>query len=686
MAFLNQFPYSDFHEMNLDWIIKEVKRLTSEMDEFKAINEIVFMGEWNITIPYKKYSIVVDGGYAYISIQPVPSGIPITDASYWFVVGPTTVDVHAREEIAEVRDDLEVTNLEVEAVNNRVNGIDGQLPEIKANADQAIEGLGIEQNERANADDLLNERIDNIIALEPGSTTGDAELQDIRVGGNGITYDVAGNATRGMYTQLNGAITELNQYGIPPNMMSLFKPTSNLFSDFANRRTGSYYGVNSTATGTPLVIKTSANWNGWLIRVKPNTTYTVGPCDFTIYFFTADLTLDTYVATGNLDDSNPNTVTSGKQSYWMAIALRKTRDTSDWMAVEGDTYPAEYISGYPHFAFNPAEDLTWGYLFSANQPTIKYNSNSAVLTIPTAIIMYKNGSTGTITGTSLTFTSANWLHYDLTTGSYGIGAAPSGHEYVMLGCINLINFNSSWIAGTTLKVIKTIAFMGDSLVAGSGTSTCFHEYIGAYYGFNCLNYGYGGSGYVRNWTTPAGGLLGLGEPGRGVTITSETYFTPNNITARLAELDPSTTDGIVIFAGTNDWSHGNEISYQNFIDGVKAALDYCQTNLTNIPVVVMTPIHRVNDTVPNSTTGKTLKEYAETIKDICMDYGVICIDTMEMSGAHPDNAGNRSVFFDRDDSDTNDGLHPNRLIHQRLARNIGEALNAIVKFNLKTMR
>ena len=41
MGFINQFPYSDFHELNLDWLIKETKDLITRMktleDEFAQI-------------------------------------------------------------------------------------------------------------------------------------------------------------------------------------------------------------------------------------------------------------------------------------------------------------------------------------------------------------------------------------------------------------------------------------------------------------------------------------------------------------------------------------------------------------------------------------------------------------------------------------------------------------------------
>lgn len=60
------------------------------------------------------------------------------------------------------------------------------------------------------ADNVLSSRIDTFTSLTEGSTTGDAELIDIRVGSNGTLYNSAGNAVREQFVELKNYTKQLN--------------------------------------------------------------------------------------------------------------------------------------------------------------------------------------------------------------------------------------------------------------------------------------------------------------------------------------------------------------------------------------------------------------------------------------------------------------------------------------------
>ena len=90
MGLFDQFPYTNFHELNLDWILKALRELEHTIDQFVAINALKYADpiQWNITSQYEKNTIVIDpqSGTAYISVQPVPVGVALTNPDYWTVV------------------------------------------------------------------------------------------------------------------------------------------------------------------------------------------------------------------------------------------------------------------------------------------------------------------------------------------------------------------------------------------------------------------------------------------------------------------------------------------------------------------------------------------------------------------------------------------------------------------------
>ena len=95
--FNHAYPYNNFHELNLDWLIAKMKELDIKFDEFKVVNNITFSGAWDITKQYPAWTIVSDNNIGYVSIQPVPAGVVLTNTDYWVEVIDYTAQIAGLE-------------------------------------------------------------------------------------------------------------------------------------------------------------------------------------------------------------------------------------------------------------------------------------------------------------------------------------------------------------------------------------------------------------------------------------------------------------------------------------------------------------------------------------------------------------------------------------------------------------
>jgi hypothetical protein len=132
--------------------------------------------------------------------------------------------------------------------------------------------------------EVERQRITNLSTLPSGSTTGDAELQDIRIGYDGKNYANAGEAVRGQVSQLSNDMNHV-----------LAKESVNCILVW---RQGSIDGANGTEFYTTSHIRSD------YVRLTPNVdTYVAMPKDKGFYFVIGYDELKNYVSTQWYDGS-----------------------------------------------------------------------------------------------------------------------------------------------------------------------------------------------------------------------------------------------------------------------------------------------------------------------------------------------------------------------------------------------
>lgn len=160
----------------------------------------------------------------------------------------------------ECADELKNSTDFINTLDEKVAAQDSKIEKIEASTSH----ITTKQNTKIAA---LKTRMSSFTSLKDGSTTGDAELIDARIGADGTKYASAGDAMRGQVEKLND---DLTQY--------IYKPTLEDNNKFPRAKDGNVEWVEQ---GMPTDEQTSNAINNWL-NAHPEATTTVSDNSLTI--------------------------------------------------------------------------------------------------------------------------------------------------------------------------------------------------------------------------------------------------------------------------------------------------------------------------------------------------------------------------------------------------------------------
>ena len=200
--------------------------------------------EWDANVNYEPLVMVTYNFGSYLSKKHVPAtvGNPADNPAYWtqtgFYNGQIAQLMQDVQELNEsLSNEINTRSLQINDVNNRLSSEVNSLKDkdialqnnitIETNTRKS-EDLNLsnriytntgditalsnrvtnEATARTNADAYLQEQIDEIIAPS-GEAPSAAEVENARIGANGVTYNTLGNAIRGQITEVGTEINEV---------------------------------------------------------------------------------------------------------------------------------------------------------------------------------------------------------------------------------------------------------------------------------------------------------------------------------------------------------------------------------------------------------------------------------------------------------------------------------------------
>lgn len=248
---IHKAPYTNFHDLNLDWIIEVLNEYNTKLTDFVSLATIKYADpiQWDITSQYEANTVVVDSnGNAYLSVRPVPSGVSLDRTEFWTKIGNfdelwadvkraiTPIDEGHSPTATADRDanDLVWVNGSLVRVTKAMTAGDAYVPGsncVSSSTNEVLhylitafnEGLSAEQTAREDADKQLLTAIDTEKqnredAYNQLQTAIDAELTTRENADNQLqtAIDAEQAARENADTQLQNSINQMQTYVSAP--------------------------------------------------------------------------------------------------------------------------------------------------------------------------------------------------------------------------------------------------------------------------------------------------------------------------------------------------------------------------------------------------------------------------------------------------------------------------------------
>ncbi len=241
----------------------------------------------------------------------------------------------------------------------------------EANLLTKVKKIDEQLEHKANEVDLktLESRMNTFTKLPEGSTTGDAELTDGRVGINGYEYDNIGGAIRGQISK----IIEIEN-------------STNLFdSSKIKANTAIGYNVDKSIKYT-----TVDGFTSYLLRVIPGKTYTITALSFSCYGFDKDLKQIANIKTIETSETNV-TVTIPENCRYISVCFRhESYPVNKFMIVEGTSLPSTYTPYFEHVKLK--DNVIINYPEAVEEKIYTVGTGKNFTTLTQAIRTLKNDS------------------------------------------------------------------------------------------------------------------------------------------------------------------------------------------------------------------------------------------------------------------------------------------------------